>query len=605
MIRLEHIRGPVLAAALWFACALLSLRLEAATDAKLLIWIPSAIAVASLYATPERRWPLVVAALGVAQVAIGLIAVGSLAMAAGFALANTIEAVICAGLGVKVLGGRGRGPQSFTDIVSLFAIAVTGCAAGALIALPFRPDAGAAEFLKWFLGTVLAVLAATPVLLYLRQWLGFGDQNVRFWVKERNRGFLLTTAALFALAVAVFALPHAALLPTLFVAIVFAVIRYGQLAAASGVIAYAAAGTLASLGGENPAPYLGADRETAALALGALMVLMLASALPIAAMLMIRDRLEAQLREQNAELHDNLTILNLAESLAGIGRWRYDLRTGAQQWSPLMLELNGLSRDLAPDPGNIRDLLPDGGEELFGALSAHRQSLEPYSFEYRIRMPDESERMLRIHVTNEFDDNGERSALFAVAIDVTDQVQREEALHRARQRAIGLAAEAQKLANTDQLTGLANRRCTLDWLERLVRASAEVDEPLATLIFDIDHFKLVNDTRGHQTGDEVLRRVAALARRELRTEDLVGRIGGEEFACILPGVSAAEARSLAERLCRAIAEGSGSGGLPRATISVGMAVYRKGDTPERLLARADAALYEAKQAGRNQVKRAA
>src|SRR5690606_487223 len=117
----------------------------------------------------------------------------------------------------------------------------------------------------------------------------------------------------------------------------------------------------------------------------------------------------------------------------------------------------------------------------------------------------------------------------------------------------GLAAEAQKLANTDPLTGLANRRCTLDWLDRLVRASQEVGEPLSALIFDIDHFKRVNDTLGHQAGDEVLRRVAEIARAQLRTEDLVGRIGGEEFVCILPGVSTTEARALAERLCKAIA----------------------------------------------------
>src|SRR5690606_28495900 len=226
-------------------------------------------------------------------------------------------------------------------------------------------------------------------------------------------------------------------------------------------------------------------------------------------------------------------------------------------------------------------------------------------FEYSIALPDGEERMLRVHVNNEFGPSGERRALFAVAMDVTEQDRREKALREAREQAIALAVEAQKLALTDPLTGIANRRATLDWLDRLVRASGQVGEPLALMMFDIDYFKRINDCFGHRTGDEVLERVAALARAQVRSEDLVGRIGGEEFVCILPGLEAHPARALAERLRRAIAEGSERDGLPKTTVSVGLALARPGDTPESLLARADTALYEAKDAGRNQVRRAA
>ena len=132
-------------------------------------------------------------------------------------------------------------------------------------------------------------------------------------------------------------------------------------------------------------------------------------------------------------------------------------------------------------------------------------------------------------------------------------------------------------------------------------SSLEIDEPLAVLMFDIDHFKLINDTYGHQTGDEVLCKIAEIARGQLRAEDLVGRVGGEEFVCILSGVGG----RLAERLCRAIAQGTERASCPRATISVGLALLRAGDTVETLMRRADAALYEAKENGRNQVRRAA
>jgi diguanylate cyclase (GGDEF)-like protein len=416
---------------------------------------------------------------------------------------------------------------------------------------------------------------------------------------------MLTIAAMFVLGVGVLGSPMAGLLPLLFVPIVFGVIRFGQLAAACAVLAYAAAGALVSLVKGSAAPLLAIDPAIAGLVLQALMLLMLATALPIAAMLLTRERLAQQLRAQNAELHDNLTMLNLAEQLAGLGRWRLDLETGHQEWSPQMLALNGLPRDLAPDPGNIRELLPDGGERLFSELATHRDDRRPYCFEYSTALPDGEERMLRIHVTNEFDPSGERRALFAVAMDVTEQVRREHTLREAREQAIALAAEAQKLALTDPLTGIANRRATLDWLGRLVRASGQVGEPLALLMFDIDYFKRINDCFGHQTGDEVLERVAKLARAQVRADDLVGRIGGEEFVCILSGLEAQSARALAERLRRAIAEGSDQDGLPRTTVSVGLAMARPGDTPESLLARADAALYEAKDGGRNQVRRAA
>jgi diguanylate cyclase (GGDEF)-like protein/PAS domain S-box-containing protein len=605
VIRLEHLRGPLLAGALWSALALASVQLRDQGGAVLLLWLPSAVAVASLYATPVRRWPAMLAALLAAQLlTFGLMGIPPVAVV-GFALASQIEAVICAGLGIRLLGGRSNSPQTFAHVFGLFVAALVGCAAGALIALPFRAEPSLGELAWWFLTSVLGVLTATPALLYLRKWLGFGDQTVRFWEAGRKRGFALSVAAMFALGAWVLASPVKGLLPLLLVAIVFAVIRFGQLAAAWGVIAYAAAGTLASLGGRSPAASLAHDPFTAGLLLQGQMLLMLATALPIAAMLLTRDRLTAQLREQNTEMRDNLTILRLAESLAGIGRWRYDMRSGRQHWSPLMLEMNGLPPELAPDPGNVRDLLPDGGEQLFGEIAAHRESPEPYSFEYRISPPDGRERVLKIHVSNEFGEDGERAALFAVAMDVTEQVEREQALDHARKRAIGLAAEAQKLANTDPLTELANRRATLDWLQSLAGVSGEAEDPLAVLLFDIDHFKRINDCFGHQTGDEVLKRVASIAYAQIRTEDLVGRIGGEEFVCIVSGLSDDQARGLAERLCRAIADGTESGGLPKATISVGLAHFRNGDTAAELLARADVALYEAKEAGRNQVRLAA
>lgn len=604
MVSFERMRGPLVAGLLWAALALASSFVRDAGGAVLLVWLPSAVAVASLYATPRRRWPVLIGVLFAVQVAVSWWRGTPLWSATGFAFANQVEALVCAGLGIRVLGGRAKNPQTFYHVGGLFAAALLGCAAGTLLSLPFSASPGLEQPLHWFLGSVLGVLTATPVLLYLRQWLGFGDQNVRVWEANSRGRFLMVSTLMLALGWLVFNIPIRGLTPALFVAIMFAVFRYGQLAAASGVIAYGAAATLASLGGDSPAPYLDTDPTTAAMILQAQMLLMLATALPLAAMLLTRDRLESGLRETNDELQANLTILNLTKTLAGIGRWQYNLQTGEQKWSEQMLALNGLPAELAPDPGDIRCLLPDRGEALFDKLAEHRDTRIPYTFEYAVRHPDGREHTLKMNVFNEFDGEGRRTALFAVAMDVTEQAQREQALKEARQQAIEQAGEAQRLANTDPLTGLSNRRATLDWLASLMGPSLDIGEPLAVLMFDIDHFKRINDTYGHQVGDEVIRKVASTARALIRAEDLVGRIGGEEFVCILSGVDGHDARSLAERLCRTIDEVTAHDGPP-ATISIGLAMLREGDCVETLLSRADTALYEAKASGRNQVRRAA
>lgn len=154
---------------------------------------------------------------------------------------------------------------------------------------------------------------------------------------------------------------------------------------------------------------------------------------------------------------------------------------------------------------------------------------------------------------------------------------------------------AEREARSDALTGLLNRR-GLD--EALHAALARQGAPLSVLVFDLDHFKRVNDRFGHLTGDAVLREVAALLRANLRGGDLLGRWGGEEFVVLLPGVPACTAHAIAERLrTRLLAQVSVRG--EPITASVGVSSATGEDSALSLLARADAALYAAKRAGRN------
>lgn len=329
------------------------------------------------------------------------------------------------------------------------------------------------------------------------------------------------------------------------------------------------------------------------------LIVAISAALSIVLLVVSNNRQEAHLRSRNERLEHNLTILNLAERLAGIGRWRYDLRSGEQDWSPLMLELNGLPRSLAPDPGDVSNLLPDGGDALFGQIASNRSNREPFTFEYRIKPPNDMERSLRISVRNHFDVKGERVALFAVAMDVTDQVRREEALEAARGRAMRLAADAQRMANTDTLTGIPNRRRTLSRLQEMIDTASVSGEVLSLVMFDIDHFKRINDSFGHQAGDDVLARVGQIASAHVRADDLVGRIGGEEFVWLLPSIGRDEAELLSERLRKAIEKGAADEQLSPVTASVGIAQWRVDESASAFLARADEALYRAKEGGRN------
>jgi len=592
----------VFATALWAALALASLAVRDSLHGVLLVWLPSGVAVATMHAIDRKQWPGFLALLFLVQIAVILYNGTGFLNALGLAVSTTVQALICTDLGRRALGGRARIPRGFSHVIGLFAAAVLGCLAGASLAFPFRPEQTLGELSWWFLANVLGVLAGAPLLLALRQAVGIGAKVQHLtW----DRWFLpaMTLVGGLAWLCLSFGIPE--LIPVLVAAMVFVTVRYGEPSPACIVLVYAAIATLLSLGGASPAPEFTSDPQDAALTLQAWLLVMLATTVPLAALLTKQDALAEQLQGRNLSLQQNLTIFDLAEGLAGIGRWRYDLVSGLQDWSPKMLELNGLSPDLAPDPGDVRALLPDKGEALFGMIAANRDAREAYSFNYRVKPTGQVERILRISILNEFDQKGRRIALFAVAMDVTEQVRREEALEMARGRAVQLAAEAQLLANTDPLTGLANRRCALSRLKLLIQQAEKAVSPLSVVMFDIDHFKRVNDGFGHQMGDEVLIRVAQLATSQVRAGDLLGRIGGEEFVWLLPGVVAPKAHQLAERLRHAIEESSGKDGLPQVTASIGIASLRPGDDVERVLARADTALYEAKEGGRNRVKLAA
>jgi diguanylate cyclase (GGDEF)-like protein len=184
-----------------------------------------------------------------------------------------------------------------------------------------------------------------------------------------------------------------------------------------------------------------------------------------------------------------------------------------------------------------------------------------------------------------------------IATDITDRKEMELALQEAHEKARAAALE-------DDLTGLFNRRAFFEFGNQLLKQSRRHESPLAIIMFDLDHFKRINDNHGHEAGDQVLRQVGQMLRTSVRESDIAARIGGEEFAILLPETETDDAQDLAERLLTLMRE------TPVCfrnrqigpTASFGVSARRPEEKSlESLLSRADEAMYESKSSGRGRV----
>jgi diguanylate cyclase (GGDEF)-like protein len=166
-----------------------------------------------------------------------------------------------------------------------------------------------------------------------------------------------------------------------------------------------------------------------------------------------------------------------------------------------------------------------------------------------------------------------------------------------------LEEQLRTLATTDGLTGVFNRRHFLELAEAELARAARAERPTSIAMLDLDHFKSINDRFGHHAGDLVLSELAKVLKQQLRGGDVVGRLGGEEFALLLPETAVGSAQATLERLRCAIEAHAFGLHAPdrRVTISIGLAAQRAGESLTEVLKRADAALYGAKSSGRNRL----
>ena len=305
--------------------------------------------------------------------------------------------------------------------------------------------------------------------------------------------------------------------------------------------------------------------------------------------------LEATVRQRTREVRADRERLAEAQRIARIGNWEWDLRTKALTSSAELRRLIGLETGFHPtNPDELfAHVLPDDMIRAEQAVAEAVESLGPFNFEVRVQPPGEDVRWLAVRGHVEVDEEGAPARLIGTSQDVTDS-------KRAEEQSGTLLAELAHQALHDALTGLPNRALLLDRLDQALAQAARTGSAVAVLFLDLDRFKLVNDSRGHAAGDQLLVRVAERLRQVVRPADTVARFGGDEFVMICQDAGVVgHAMHVADRVAEAFHPPFPLGADDMfLNVSIGIAVSDGRTSAAELLRNADAAMYQAKEHGR-------
>ncbi len=304
-----------------------------------------------------------------------------------------------------------------------------------------------------------------------------------------------------------------------------------------------------------------------------------------------RGQALANAAEANRELQESETRFRLMADSAPVLIWMTDANQSAIWFNKHWLDFTGRDLQLEIGDGWLESVYPSHTELVKKLLDWHFSLRKPFSVEYQLRRRDGVYRWVVNNGVPRLDDKGRFVGFIGSCIDITKHKEMEE--------------ELWELATTDGLTGFLNRRHFLVRLqEEFDRMQRKPELRSSVLMLDLDHFKQINDSHGHATGDAVLKHFADIIRSQQRKVDVVGRLGGEEFGIILPDTDILEARIFSERLRNSVEVKplSQQGIMIDITVSIGIAslnVHSK--SPDSVLSNADHALYQAKAKGRNQV----
>lgn len=280
-----------------------------------------------------------------------------------------------------------------------------------------------------------------------------------------------------------------------------------------------------------------------------------------------------------------------AQEIAQLGYWELNLVNHNLTWSDLVYQIVGVDKaTFTPSPEAFRGCVHDDDWALIEAAKLQAVEAGVHATEFRIIWPTGEVRWVREWASKRTLADG-TEVITGTIQDITER------------KILELTLRNQSI--TDALTGLYNRRHFVEVLEsQFIRSQRPNASPWCVLSADLDFFKRINDTFGHLTGDAVLRTVADLLREQVRSTDVVARIGGEEFALCLPRTDVEAAEQLAQRIRAAVADHvfNCDGQTLKITVTLGVSQFDSRDSSyEDVLIRVDRALYQGKQNGRNQV----
>lgn len=293
----------------------------------------------------------------------------------------------------------------------------------------------------------------------------------------------------------------------------------------------------------------------------------------------LRDTLSAKRRQ-----------LDILKKITACSAWELDIRRGHLWCTPEILSnVSKKTKNLQFSFRQcLRKIYPEHRKEFLQLVRQFKRN-NAHSFRCDLRIQRDSGDYRWIEISSKIDKNGE--VLAGILIDIT---MRKEAEERLRHE-----------ATTDPLTGILNRRKIESLVQEHIDRYNKNKEIFSLIILDLDHFKIINDTHGHATGDNVLCHFTQLCQHSLRKIDYLSRIGGEEFAILLPNTSEKEALIIGERICQNIQDNPYVQFNKRIPFSVSIGCSTLKDEylgVHKIFERADSALYLAKQSGRNQVR---
>lgn len=564
------------------------------------IWPPNALVLFYLSMAPRNRWPLPIAAVAVAGTLANWMGGTAFLLSVVYGLANIAEALIVA-VAVGVWRGRRVDLESLGDLSRFVFGATAGSAVGATIATlatkAFAPETIFQEvWSSWFVSTLLGMLIVAPILL-------IGWSSFRQLRAPSRRDSIEGSAALVLVGLVgafVFAQSNWPLFFVLQPPMLVVTFRLRGLGAALSTLVLASIGTAAAVMGTGPFALIEGGFGDRIALLQLFLAVTVLTALPTAAVLAERDRFSGKLGDSEAQFR---TVVDAVSDVI----FRTDARGRWTFLNPAWEALTGHTMEESIGQSFLHHVVPaDRAEALARVQGLSSGLFDSVRCQLRYRRRDGGVRWAEVLTHRLLDDRGEVIGTAGTIVDISDRMALAAHAEEARRRAEKEAQAALLLAATDELTGLSSRRAFLGMLEQAIEDARGKGGDVAVALFDIDHFKQVNDRFGHLAGDEVLQRVAKLARRSVRDGDLVGRLGGEEFAILMPGASMAQAVAVGERLraaCASEIHPACPGRL--VTISVGVATASATSTTTSLLHEADEALYRAKNAGRNCLRIAA